>query len=416
MAFSTAQRIQDRAFSSELVGMSINVANFEYHDPVVKDPNPFHPYPIIIDAQASLEKRAVHIKWFNPAIEKWYCHATAYYEDSSTWLAGWARNTKLVTSRIDELTDMANKGTANRLTTDLAYTLFGKLVDYSSMYRTMKSVILNGDEATAEVVFPTGSQGGNWAVPPHFIDGVVSLSGFILNGGTHFDNINNFFITPSWRSMRFARPLVPGCRYVTYVRMVPEAAGSDTSSGSSSSSLGSYSGDVYILQRGEIVGVVEAILFRQWPRVMLNRFFRPIGATITSATSALPATKKKKKLKKPAALVPSSSTSSLQDKAVASAMAARMEQKTDSDSGDEEHEDEEANSEDAALRVIDILAEELAVDKGLLTDECEITDIGLDSLMSLVVSQKLRENLGIEIRDTFYLEISSIGDLKKLVL
>lgn len=415
MAFSTAQRIQDRAFSSELVGMSINVANFEYHDPVVKDPNPFHPYPIIIDAQASLEKRAVHIKWFNPAIEKWYCHATAYYEDSSTWLAGWARNTKLVTSRIDELTDMANKGTANRLTTDLAYTLFGKLVDYSSMYRTMKSVILNGDEATAEVVFPTGSQGGNWAVPPHFIDGVVSLSGFILNGGTHFDNINNFFITPSWRSMRFARPLVPGCRYVTYVRMVPEAAGSDTSSGSSSS-LGSYSGDVYILQRGEIVGVVEAILFRQWPRVMLNRFFRPVGATITSAASALPATKKKKKLKKPAALVPSPSTSCLQDKAVASAMAARMEQKTDSDSGDEEHEDEEANSEDAALRVIDILAEELAVDKGLLTDECEITDIGLDSLMSLVVSQKLRENLGIEIRDTFYLEISSIGDLKKLVL
>lgn len=461
MAFSTAQRIQGRAFSSEFVGMSINVANFEYHDPVVKDPNPFHPYPIIIDAQASLEKRAVHIKWFNPAIEKWYCHATAYYEDSSTWLAGWARNTKLVTSRIDELTDMANNGTANRLTTDLAYTLFGKLVDYSSMYRTMKSVILNGDEATAEVVFPTGSQGGNWAVPPHFIDGVVSLSGFILNGGTHFDNINNFFITPSWKSMRFARPLVPGCRYVTYVRMVPEAAGSDTSSGSSSS-LGSYSGDVYILQRGEIVGVVEAILFRQWPRVMLNRFFRPVGATITSAASALPATKKKKKLKKPGALVPSPSTSSLQDKAVASAMAARMtaarpaaavtlprsapitkascspermnqleynlltpggssppsgrmEQKTDSDSGDEEHEDEEADSEDAALRVIDILAEELAVDKGLLTDECEITDIGLDSLMSLVVSQKLRENLGIEIRDTFYLEISSIGDLKKLV-
>lgn len=416
MAFSTAQRIQDRAFSSELVGMGINVANFEYHDPVVNDPNPFHPYPIFIDAQASLEKRAVHIKWFNPAIGKWYCHATAYYEDSSTWLAGWARNTKLVTSRIDELTDMANKGTANRLTTDLAYSLFGKLVDYSSMYRTMKSVILNGDEATAEVVFPTGSQGGNWAVPPHFIDGVVSLSGFILNGGTHFDNINNFFITPSWRSMRFARPLAPGCRYVTYVRMVPEAAGSDTSSGSSSSSLGSYSGDVYILQRGEIVGVVEAILFREWPRVMLNRFFRPVGATTPSAASALPATKKNKKLRNPAALVPSPSTSSLQDKPVASAMAARMEQRTDSDNGDEEHEDEEANGEDAALRVINILAEELAVDKGLLTDECEITDIGLDSLMSLVVSQKLRENLGIEIRDTFYLEISSIGDLKKLVL
>lgn len=432
--------------------MGINLANFEYHDPVVKDPNPVHPHPIVINAEASLGEGAVHIKWFNPTNEKWYCHATAYFEEASAWLSGWGRNTRLVTSRIDALTDMANKGTANKLTTDLAYNLFGKLVDYSSMYRTMQWVILNEDEAVAEVVFPTDPQ-GDWAVPPHFIDGVVSLSGFILNGGTHFDNINNFFITPSWKSMRFARPLVPGGRYLKYVRMVPEPASSD--------SLGSYAGDVYILQGGEIVGVVEAILFRQWPRVMLNRFFRPASATATFAAPAPPATKNGKG-GRPAALVPSPSPSSLQEKAMATVVAARMaagrpaaaitppgsgpitkaswtpermsqleynlltpagspppnermEQKTDSDGGDEEKEGAEADKGDAASRAINILAEELAVDTGLLTDECEIADIGLDSLMSLVISQKLRENLGIEIRDAFYLEVSTIGDLKKLV-
>lgn len=451
MAFTMAQRIQDRAFSSEFAGMGINLANFEYHDPVVKDPNPVHPHPIIINAEASLERGAVHIKWFNPANEKWYCHATAYYEDASAWLAGWARNTRLVMSRIDALTGMANKGTANKLTTDLAYTLFGKLVDYSSMYRTMQWVILNEDEAVAEVVFPTDSR-GDWAVPPHYIDGVVSLSGFILNGGTYFDNINNFFITPSWKSMRFAKPLVPGGRYLTYVRMVPEPASSD--------SLGSYAGDVYILQGGEIVGVVEAILFRQWPRVMLNRFFRSASATANSAACGPHATKKEKG-RRPAPWATSSSTSFLQEKAMATAVAATksaarraaaitpprsgpitkvscspermtqlecnlltpsaspppngwMHEKTDSDSGDG-RQDAEVGREDAASRAIDILAEELAVDTGLLTDECEIADIGLDSLMSLVISQKLRENLGIEIRDAFYLEVSTIGDLKKLV-
>ncbi|KAI3398674.1 hypothetical protein diail_8713, partial [Diaporthe ilicicola] len=431
MAFAIAQRIQARAFSSEFCGMGINVASFQYHDPVVKDLNPVHPHPILINAEASLEKGAVHIKWFNPANEKWYCHATAYFEDASTWLASWARNTRLVTSRIDALTDMASQGTANKLTTELAYALFAKLVDYSSMYRTMKSIILNEDEAMAEVVFPTNTQ-GDWAVAPHFIDGVVSLSGFILNGGTHFDNTNNFFITPSWKSMRFARPLVPGGRYVTYVRMVPEAVGSDTSS--NNSSLSSYAGGVYILQGGEIVGVVEAILFRQWPRVMLNRFFRPVGTTAASAAVAPPTTKKEKTMAaaaarmtgaRPAAdIIPPRSGPITKVSCSTKLMrpldhnllapsgspppTGQMEQKTHCDSGGEERKDEEANGEDAISRAIKILAEELAVDTGLLTDECEIADIGLDSLMSLVISQKLRENLGIEIRDAFYLEFEKI--------
>ncbi|KAI1747525.1 hypothetical protein F4782DRAFT_552028 [Xylaria castorea] len=439
MAFTLAQRIQQKAFSLTSSRIGINVANFEYHDPVVKDANSLDPHPILVNAEANLEKGEVHIKWFNPANDKWYCHATAYYEDASAWLSDWARTTRLVTSRIDALNAMSIKGTANKLTTELAYTLFGKLVDYSSMYRTMQSVVLNEDEAMAEVIFPADTQ-GDWAVPPHFIDGVVSLSGFILNGGTHFDNINNFFITPSWKSMRFAKPLTPGGRYIAYVRMVPEATDDN-------SNLGSYVGDVYILQDGEIVGVVEAILFRQWPRLMLNRFFRPSGA----APLAPPIKKKRA-----AAPSPLPSTNSLQEKAMATAVAAKTTvrlpasvitpprsgpisksggspkmmpqldyslltpggspppngriQKIDSDSGDEE-----ADGDDVASRAIIILAEELAVDTGLLTDECEIADIGLDSLMSLVISQKFRESLGIEIRDAFYLEVATIGDLKKLV-
>jgi len=189
------------------------------------------------------------MKWFNPAKELWYCYATVSYEDPSSWLSNWSRSAKLITSRIEALNAMAAAGSASKLTTDLAYSLFGKLVDYSEMYRTMQSVILNEDEAVAEVVFPYDTS-GTWTVPPHFIDSCISLSGFILNGGTHFENMKSFFITPSWKSMRFAKPLTPGGRYLAYVRMVP-------------AEKHSFVGDVYILQGSEIVGVVEAILFLQ---------------------------------------------------------------------------------------------------------------------------------------------------------
>ncbi|KAK8022126.1 polyketide synthase [Apiospora rasikravindrae] len=454
MAFTMARRIQEKGFPAELGGMGINVANFEYHDPVVKHHQPIDPQPIVVNAEADLEKNEVHIKWFNPANDKWYCHATAHYEDASTWLSDWARTTRLVTSRIDALGAMAAEGTANKLTTELAYALFGKLVDYGGMYRTMQSVVLHEDEAVAEVVFPHDAQ-GDWTVPPHFIDGCVSLSGFVLNGGTHFDNANNFFITPSWKSMRFAKPLTPGGRYLAYVRMVPEAP-SEGEAAYGSNNLTSYVGDVYILQDGEIVGVVEAILFRQWPRVMLNRFFRPLGAAPAPAPGpAAPVKKNKKAKSSPSPLPPAShggraggeddpSNPHLrhhpapvrpheQDRQSQDGAPARLQPpharrhgplngqtngiKTPAtESGDEDEDGTDQNSSGAAAsRAIEILAEELAIDMGLLTDECEIGDIGLDSLMSLVISQKFREDLGIEIRDAFYLEVATIGDLKKLV-
>lgn len=190
MAFTLAKRISEEALPSSAT-RGLNVRNFEYHEPVVKQQDTSMHQPIHVVATADLERQEVEVKWYNPAKDLWYCHATVSYEDSSSWLSDWSRSSKLITSRIETLNNMAATGSANKLTTDLAYTLFGKLVDYSSMYRTMQSVILNEDEAVAEVIFPADTS-GTWTVPPHFIDGRVSLSGFILNGGTHFENTKNF--------------------------------------------------------------------------------------------------------------------------------------------------------------------------------------------------------------------------------
>jgi hypothetical protein len=133
-----------------------------------------------------LDKQKIHMKCFNPAKELWYCHGTVTYEDPDYWLSEWSRSTRLVTLRIEALNGMVTAGTVSKLAADLAYRLFGNLVGYSDMYRSMHSVILNEDEAVAEVVFPQDAR-GSWTIPPHFIDGCVSLSGFILNCSTHFD-------------------------------------------------------------------------------------------------------------------------------------------------------------------------------------------------------------------------------------
>nr|AOO87098.1 polyketide synthase [Alternaria alternantherae] len=408
MAFTLAKRISDKSFATA-VSFGINVADFEYHEPVVKLIDTSKPQPILVSAEADLEKMEVHVKWFNPAKEIWYCHATVFYEDPSSWLSTWSRSTKLVTSRVDALNDMAAMGKASKLTTDLAYSLFGKLVGYSKLYQTMQSVILNEDEAMAEVQFPDDT-GGNWTVPPHFIDGLISLSGFVLNGGTHFDNTNNFFITPSWKSMRFAWPLTPGGRYIAYVRMVP-------------SDNHSFVGDVYVLQDSKIVGVVEAILFLQWPRVMLNRFFRPADATAKPAASvpvksAPPARLKSKAHQvprpKPVPTPPSPKEGSEHSDS-SGVIISRPGGCSSSDEDAGASASPATGTSGAIDKALALVAEELAVDIGLLTDDAHIADLGLDSLMSLVMSQRLREELGFEIRDAFFLEIDTVGDLKRLL-
>ncbi|KAI0438313.1 polyketide synthase [Xylaria telfairii] len=404
MAYTLATRILEKSQLNCPFDVGLNVADFEYHEPVVKLPNTNARQLISMTAETDLskEKREVQVRWHNPAKDLWYAHATVSFEDTRAWQADWSRSTRLVTSRIETLYNMVDAGKADKLTKELAYSLFGKLVRYSAMYQTMQNVVLHNDEAVAEVVFPADDAGGSWTVPPHFIDGLISLSGFILNGGTFFNNTDNFFITPSWKSMRFTRPLAPGVKYLAYVRMVPEDGHA-------------FVGDVYVLQDSEIVGVVEAIKFLQWPRVMLNRFFRPPDASAkTTAVSKIPnllqARPQPPSVPAPVT-IPLVSAPGSDHSGSSAIIITPPNQELESvvpEAG-------ALKSSDTVSRALGILAEELAVDIGLIADGAHIADLGLDSLMSLVVSQRLREELGIEIRDAFFLEIKTIADLKELV-
>lgn len=406
MAYTLATYVLQRGSGKFSALLGLNVTDFEYHEPVVKQRDTTSAQLIVTTAEADFDKMEVQVKWYNPASKHWYAHATVLCEDTEAWLSDWSRQKKLVTSRIDDLNAMAATGRANKLSTDLAYSLFGKLVRYSQMYQTMQWVTLNQDEAVTEVLYPEDTS-GTWTVPPHFIDGVASLPGFILNGGTHYDNKNNFFVTPSWKSMRFAKPLSPGGRYQAYVAMVPGGDGH------------SFDGDVYVLQDGEVVGLVEAIKFLEWPRLMLNRFFSPpepldkppVLPSLENWGQQRPAVTLTPPYSDGAASPPATDVHSSDGGPMLTTGSTTPVTLTPGTSKTPEP----AAGTDITRRALDLLAEELAVDTGLLTDEAQVADLGLDSLMSLVISTRLREDLGIEIRDAFFLEISTIGDLKKML-
>ena len=205
--------------------------------------------------------------------------------------------------------------------------------------------------------------------------------------------------------MRFAKPLTPGGRYLAYVRMVP-------------AEKYEFVGDVYILQDGEIVGLVEAIVFKQWPRVMLNRFFSPPavnnvsqGPVVSEVVIPLASMETSAKTSKMQSTQPSLFTG---DSGLDTGLLTQpspvpsIEIKQDSPLLN-------TAASDSVDRAFSIIAEGLGLDILMLTDDANIADFDLGSLMSLVLSQRLREELKTEIRDAFFLEVSPFEDLKKLL-
>ncbi|KAH0344598.1 putative polyketide synthase, partial [Aureobasidium melanogenum] len=322
-----------------------------------------------------------------------FATATLVYGNPSEWLSSWTPLSHLIESRIDALTDLANKGQASRFTGNMAYTLFASnLVDYAEKYRGMQSVVLRELEACADVQLTT-HEGGVWTVPPYFIHSVAHLAGFITNCSDAMDTHKNFCVTPGWKSMRFAKPLVAGMTYSPYVKMTPTPEDATV-----------YTGDVYIMQEGQIIGLVGGIKFGRYPRLLLDRFFSAPDkanssvpqkashatpkASEPSSASQKPSTEQKQK---PVPSVKQEAPVAIPKPAVVK---------------------ESASSPTIVDRALKLIAEEAGLDITELEDDADFADLGVDSLMSLVITEKFKTTLDVVVGGSLFLDYPSIGDLR----
>jgi asperthecin polyketide synthase len=60
---------------------------------------------------------------------------------------------------------------------------------------------------------------------------------------------------------------------------------------------------------------------------------------------------------------------------------------------------------------LQLMARETGLDIGDLTADASFVQLGIDSLMSLVLSEKFRAELGIEVKSSLFLECPTIGDM-----
>ncbi|KAG8412074.1 Type I Iterative PKS [Metarhizium acridum] len=380
--------------------------------------------PLALEADLDLDQQYMSLAWYNVNPDtsereaEHFATAAVRFEDPASWTAEWKRTTHLVLGRIEALQQLANENKANRISKRMAYTLFKNVVDYSEQYRGIDSMILHEYEAVADVTL-VNDRHGTWHTPPHWIDSVCHLAGLIMNGSDASNTEDYFYVTPGSDSLRLLKPLEAGGKYKSYVRMfpLPVEAGN------------MHAGDVYILQDDTIVGVLSQIRFRRVPRLLMDRFFSAPSAsksgghnpdeTISSSaahpknTLAPASPKAVEHTPKPAVVAPESTASAQESNGrLTSASSSGS-----SDASPEIHTPPETGDLDTSVvgQCIQIIARETNLDMGELTPDATFTQLGVDSLMSLVLSEKFRNELGIDVKSSLFLECPTIGEVREWI-
>ncbi|KAK5682008.1 Type I Iterative PKS, partial [Elasticomyces elasticus] len=403
--------------------------------------------PLQIEAKLDVATASMSIAWFNinaasgERATDHFASGTVRFEDPKHWQIEWNRVSHLVLGRIEALERMAATGAASKLSKNLAYTLFKNVVDYADKYRGIDSVILNDHEAVADVTL-TKERHGTWHTPPHWIDSVAHLAGLIMNGSDASNTKDYFYVTPGCDSFRLLKPLEAGGRYRSYVRMflLPGYEANNM-----------YGGDVYILQNDEIVASVMQIRFRRVPRMLMDRFFTTEKSTsghgaATKATSTAPAPaavarpiaaakieshETTTNVKTEVKTIPKSSV--LKD-ALAALQSGpqRLPTPPRSDSGSSAFEvvsmtvtpeseevavviatpaEGQFGQSDIASQCLSLIARETSLSVSDLSEDAQFANLGVDSLMSLVLAEKLKAELGLDVKSSLFLECPTVGEM-----
>jgi iterative type I PKS product template protein len=361
-------------------------------------PAPAEGQHLQVEATADLELNKVDIKFRTVTADgsKVYAeHAACIvkYEDVGAWKEEWGRIQYMVQSQIDVLKQKLETGAAHKVLRGMAYKLFKALVTYADNYRGMEEVILDGKEteATASVKFQTTAADGNFLCSPYWIDSLAHLSGFIVNASDHLDSENSVYISHGWGAIKISKQLSPDKQYRSYVRMQPAPGNISV-------------GDVYILEEGEIIGMVMGLKFQNIPRRTLNIMMPPAGAKATAGVAAKPAAKLvAKALPAASAAIQAAPVQVKGAKTVAKAVtkAVKLAKVT-----------KPANT-GVTAKVMKIVAEEIDVDMSELVEEAAFENLGVDSLLSLTISARFREDLDMDIPSSLFTDCPTVGELKK---
>ncbi|CAM1511659.1 Fc.00g091720.m01.CDS01 [Cosmosporella sp. VM-42] len=369
----TSYLMEQRSLPTENIGM--DCCCMQVHKPLVSDPN-LDSQLFRISAEANWPENSVNIAiWsVNAKGAKTVEHATCTvnFAPAQTWANEWKRNTYLIQSRIKALRHAVEDGDAHRMKRGIVYRLFSNIVEYSPEYQGMQEVIMDGNdlEAVATVRFQSDDQG--FYFNPQWIDSIGHVAGFIMNGNDSPHPKAEVFINHGWDGMKCTAKFERGKTYYSYNRM-QLAEGT------------LYAGDTYIFDGDQIIAIVQGIKFMGVPRRVLD-VLKPSVKPVQNKPAPISSAAKQTKRSSP----------------TAAAKAKTLSQPAP------------AASTSIWLGILAIISEEVGVDINELKPDTEFLELGLDSLLSLTITGRMREELDLDLPSSIFVDCPTVKELQQL--
>ncbi|KAL4870267.1 hypothetical protein BDV12DRAFT_166486 [Aspergillus spectabilis] len=287
----------------------------------------------------------------------------------------WKRSSYLIKRSIELLEQSSLKGDAHRLRRGMIYKLFSTLIDYDENYQSIREVILDSEhhEATALVKFQAPQ--ANFHRNPFWIDSFGHLSGFIMNASDGTDSKNQVFVNHGWDSMRCLKKFSADVTYRTYVRMQPWQ-----------DSI--WAGDVYIFDGDDIIAMYGGVRFQALSRKILDTVLPPAGGSKMQNAPVQPKAQKS---------IPTANTMSRPNRPVATKSIKK------------------STGPSVVVRALGILASEVGLSEADMSDDLIFADYGVDSLLSLTVAGRYREELNLDLESSIFIDQPTIRDFKRFV-
>lgn len=162
------------------------------------------------------------------------------------------------------------------------------------------------------------------------------------------------------------------------------------------------SGDVYVYDGDDMVALVGGVKFQAIPRSLLNKLLPPVnGATSKLEPQASPWTKG-------SAGQPKGEIPQAEEKPAPVSNERNTKASTSTTLPQ--------NADRAITGFVDISSKELGLELSELHDAVAFSDIGLDSLMSLTVTGRMREELELDVSTSLFMDKHIIGEAKIAIL
>ncbi|KAJ4422358.1 putative secondary metabolism biosynthetic enzyme [Gnomoniopsis sp. IMI 355080] len=290
----------------------------------------------------------------------------------------WGFMENLIRRRVASLLETSRGGPTHRISRDLFYKLFEAEVEYGEPYQCIEEAYLPPDfqDAVAACVLAnsTGTQ-GQFTCNPFTMDGIVHLSGFILNTNPskHKDVIH---ISNRIDSFQLLAPVTNRTQCMCYATVRKQSA------------KGLTVCDVYVFNQDGLIALCSGITFQRMTKEIFSLVIgqgnsAPPDPTPVSKIVGAPLSSRGRRHQDFPDTPPHGTSTKLDLPEV-----------------------------DHAYNLLRIIAKRTGVGMDELEPSTCFTDIGVDSQMSIAITSDLQKQTGVQLPAAFFLTYTTVAEAK----